>query len=316
MSYAAIDAAFGVSLPPAQKITLLALAWRQNATTGDTFPTVERISADTGLSRRTVLRALDELERGGHIARTRSRSKTGRQIPNAYRLHLKPTESAPETECHHDTRNDEPSAMVTPSRVPSCHEAECHHDTQTRKEENTEGEHGKKKTRAKASPSALPAPEDVPQQVWSDWLELRRAKRAPVTETVVAAARSEAEKAGMPFESFLQIWCMRGSQGLQAAWLKPEEMRGAARTVEPAWRAEERRRMQQAVPSIAERSPSSPLTIDATTSQLKPQMYSRAGEQTRVNAEAAKLLIFGKQSRHHGINETDFTEGVNPDGTF
>jgi hypothetical protein len=66
-------------------------------------------------------------------------------------------------------------------------------------------------------------PEDVSDQTWSDWQQLRKAKRAPVTETVVDGARREAGKAGMALEDFLQVWCRRGSQGLEAAWLKPEE---------------------------------------------------------------------------------------------
>ena len=66
-------------------------------------------------------------------------------------------------------------------------------------------------------------PEGVDPQIWEDWLQLRKAKRAPVTETVVAGAAAEAQKAGMPLGDFLAVWCRRGSQGLEAAWLKPEE---------------------------------------------------------------------------------------------
>jgi hypothetical protein len=44
-----------------------------------------------------------------------------------------------------------------------------------------------------------------------------------VTQTVLDGAWEEAGKAGMDLESFLRIWCARGSQGLQADWLKPHE---------------------------------------------------------------------------------------------
>lgn len=70
------------------------------------------------------------------------------------------------------------------------------------------------------SPSAVDRPDDVDAQTWKDWLELRKAKRAPVSATVVTMARREAEKAAMPLEDFLQEWCARGSQGLKAEWLK------------------------------------------------------------------------------------------------
>ena len=78
-----------------------------------------------------------------------------------------------------------------------------------------------KETKKKATVVACPP--DVGVQVWQDWLALRKAKKAPVTETVVESARKESEKAGISFNAFLSIWCARGSQGLQADWLKPNE---------------------------------------------------------------------------------------------
>lgn len=89
-----------------------------------------------------------------------------------------------------------------------------------------------------AQPSAAPPPKkggkfpapdcptDVDPEIWQDWISLRRAKAAPVTPTVVRKARGEAEKAGMPFADFLAVWCARGSQGLEAEWLKPHERAG------------------------------------------------------------------------------------------
>lgn len=70
---------------------------------------------------------------------------------------------------------------------------------------------------------AIACPPEVDPQVWSDWVQLRKTKRATVTQTVVDGARKEADKAGMSLTDFLAVWCRRGSQGLEAAWLKPEE---------------------------------------------------------------------------------------------
>lgn len=67
---------------------------------------------------------------------------------------------------------------------------------------------------------AIACPPDVDPQVWADWVHLRKTKRATVTQTVVDGARCEAEKAGMSFSDFLAVWCRRGSQGLEAVWLK------------------------------------------------------------------------------------------------
>jgi hypothetical protein len=71
--------------------------------------------------------------------------------------------------------------------------------------------------------TGVACPPDVDQQIWDDWKQLRKAKKAPVTETVVSSARKEASKANMSFSDFLSVWCARGSQGLQAEWLKAEE---------------------------------------------------------------------------------------------
>ena len=66
-------------------------------------------------------------------------------------------------------------------------------------------------------------PPDVSQQVWADWLQLRKTKKASVTETVVKGARSEAAKLGWDLERFLVEWCTRGSQGLKAEWVDDKQ---------------------------------------------------------------------------------------------
>lgn len=66
-------------------------------------------------------------------------------------------------------------------------------------------------------------PADVTEQTWKDWTALRAKKRTTVSETVLQAARREATKAGLSLEEFFVIWCFRGSQGLQADWIKPQE---------------------------------------------------------------------------------------------
>lgn len=73
-------------------------------------------------------------------------------------------------------------------------------------------------------------PDGVTEGTWADWLTLRKAKRAPVTDTVVREAAAEAGKAGLSLDAFLRVWCARGSQGLQADWLKPNE-RGKPETI-------------------------------------------------------------------------------------
>jgi hypothetical protein len=82
----------------------------------------------------------------------------------------------------------------------------------------------KKNARKRAAAPHRPA--EVSEQVWDDWLALRKSKRAPVSDTVLQSAIEEAEKAGMSLEAFLKVWCARGSQGLSADWIKPQERQG------------------------------------------------------------------------------------------
>ena len=71
--------------------------------------------------------------------------------------------------------------------------------------------------------TSVACPHDVSPQVWQDWLQLRKSKKASVTETVVKGARAEAGKLGWELERFLVEWCTRGSQGLKAEWVAEKQ---------------------------------------------------------------------------------------------
>jgi hypothetical protein len=85
-------------------------------------------------------------------------------------------------------------------------------------ETETETEREKEKeTKKKATIVACPL--DVSQQVWDDWVTLRKSKKAPITKTVLDGAIVEAKKLGWTLEQFLIEWCNRSSQGLKADWI-------------------------------------------------------------------------------------------------
>jgi uncharacterized protein YdaU (DUF1376 family) len=69
------------------------------------------------------------------------------------------------------------------------------------------------------SATVVACPPDVSQQVWGDWVALRKSKKAPITQTVLNGAIAEAKILGWPLEKFLAEWCSRGSQGLKAEWI-------------------------------------------------------------------------------------------------
>lgn len=125
------------------------------------------------------------------------------------------------------------------------------------------GDEGGKRARKRTPPPDCPG--DVDEQVWKDWLSLRKDKRAPVTATVVDGARSEAGKAGMPLEAFLRIWCRRGSQGLEAAWLKPDERSSGAI---PLWKAEQNARMAEFAGPAAAKPATQPMEVFDVTARI------------------------------------------------
>ena|SRR5689334_1447288 len=57
----------------------------------------------------------------------------------------------------------------------------------------------------------------VSEQTASDWLEMRKKKRAVVTDTVLRMHISEADKAALPLERCLRISCNRGWTEFEAA---------------------------------------------------------------------------------------------------
>jgi len=69
------------------------------------------------------------------------------------------------------------------------------------------------------SATSVACPPDVSQQIWNDWVALRKSKKAPITQTVLNGAIAEAKILGWPLEKFLAEWCSRGSQGLKAEWI-------------------------------------------------------------------------------------------------
>jgi len=85
------------------------------------------------------------------------------------------------------------------------------------------------------SATVVACPPDVSQQIWGDWVALRKSKKAPITQTVLNGAIAEAKILGWPLEKFLAEWCSRGSQGLKAEWIvKPNPADKVRLTVAPS----------------------------------------------------------------------------------
>lgn len=100
-------------------------------------------------------------------------------------------------------------------------ETETEKKTKGEVERKKEEEEKKEKPQAaRATRSVMSCPPDVDEQVWSDWLETRKANKAPVTQTALDGIAREAVKAGISLEAALQTMCERGWRGFKADWVQ------------------------------------------------------------------------------------------------
>lgn len=87
-------------------------------------------------------------------------------------------------------------------------------------EPEVEGKKKEKEIQVPRKRSTAPsAPDGVSDQVWSDWLAVRKSKKAAVTSTAVDGIKAEAIKAGMTLQQALETCCRQGWAGFKAAWV-------------------------------------------------------------------------------------------------
>ncbi len=56
-------------------------------------------------------------------------------------------------------------------------------------------------------------PDDVPEDLWKEWVAFRKTKRAPVSQRVLEKTRRDATDAGMTMEEALTSWIAQGHTG-------------------------------------------------------------------------------------------------------
>lgn len=95
-------------------------------------------------------------------------------------------------------------------------------DTEQRKEQGNNSSLAKAnspRARKSASPPML-KPDDVEDQVWTDFVRLRAKQGAPPTPTAIAGISREAAKLGWTLNQALTECCERSWRGFKADWVK------------------------------------------------------------------------------------------------
>jgi len=72
----------------------------------------------------------------------------------------------------------------------------------------------------KEKATIVACPDFVEQQVWDDFLSIRKAKNAPMSETALRAIEREAKKAGWSLNMAISESVSRGWQSFKAEWVK------------------------------------------------------------------------------------------------
>ncbi len=81
----------------------------------------------------------------------------------------------------------------------------------------------------------IDTPVGVSVDVWQDFVKLRKAKKAPVTDNVVKLIQKEANLAGWSLDQALAECVVRGWQSFKADWVKPKPLFGdIAKTTVPS----------------------------------------------------------------------------------
>jgi len=94
------------------------------------------------------------------------------------------------------------------------------------------------------------APDGVSEKVWQDFVQLRKVKKAVITDTGIKGILREATKAGYSLQEALETCCTRGWVGFKAEWVKT-----ALKTPAKSFAETEREYKQQQYEEMVGRKP-------------------------------------------------------------
>lgn len=207
---------------PNKKLVLLKLA-DCASDTGECFPSYQHIADQCEISRRSVMKYVDELESMGFLW-VENRKNGKQNHTNVY--HLTISKGAKNTsEPHslgsepHSLGGGEPRSPITSNSFEPVNETCIAHEAQHKRAAVAKP----KKTDTHSADLAALENMGVETQLAKDWLQTRKEKRAgSLTQTVMAALRREAEKAGLTVPQAVQVAAERGWARFHASYLHNE----------------------------------------------------------------------------------------------
>jgi len=99
--------------------------------------------------------------------------------------------------------------------------SEGYQDDAPETETETETEVETKKEREKKA-TGVACPPTVDQQVWSDWLQIRKAKKLPMTETAWGQIQNEFRKANLSDQDGVKYCCLSNWASFKFSWYEKQ----------------------------------------------------------------------------------------------
>ncbi|NUF79310.1 helix-turn-helix domain-containing protein [Snodgrassella sp. ESL0323] len=227
MSIKLMSKAWELDLSQGEKLVLLALCDHANDD-GVCYPSQAFLASKCSMSYRSVINQIKRLESCGILTSER-RQKAGSRQSNSYTINLDNYKSQCENSAHAESAHANfAHANSAPTNVQNTTEL-CANSAHSFKEEPSINHQlepsiykptsqNKKRVRWDESLNMLIA-EGIDEQIASDFIAIRKAKNAPLTQTALEGILREANKAGLTLENALRICIERNWQGFSASWL-------------------------------------------------------------------------------------------------
>ena len=207
MSIALMTEAWKSPIASGPKMVLLSLCDNANDQ-GECYPSISTIAERCSMSERAVQGHISLLQNARIIRRVQRSGRSTIYHIDPRRI-CTPAESAPPQNLHPTP------AESAPPPPQNLHPTPAESAPITVNEPSLEPSLNRHKT--------LSRPDDVSESVWSDFLLIRKSRKAVLTKTALSGIRSEAEKAGLSLEQALAVCCTRGWQSFKADWAKPDD---------------------------------------------------------------------------------------------
>lgn len=199
---------------PARKLVLLKLADNANDD-GICFPSYQYIADKCEMTRRSAISHIEYLIKMGLVSKKERKNKDG-SISNLYFLHLEQGSENFALGGENISLGSENFALGGSENI------------SPRTSHSLEPVNEPKKTTQKSGSEILLEQFGISGQLAKDFITHRKAKKAPITETVMNGFLREANKAGLSVAESVAISIERNWQGFKATWyLKDKELQSS-----------------------------------------------------------------------------------------